>query len=53
MSVSIDRFAILSEHRTCLVYRIDKGLRVVTKEATDRVTLIATQEYIFDQGEFA
>jgi len=36
--------------RTCLIHRIDEGLRVVPKEATDCVTLILTREDHFDQG---
>ena len=35
-----------------LVYHIDKNLRVVPKEATDRITLIPTREYHLDQVGF-
>ena len=35
---------------TCLIYRIDKCLHVIPKEATDRVALIRTGEYDFKQG---
>jgi len=35
---------------TCLINHIDNGLHVVTKEATDGVTLILTREDNFDQG---
>ena len=42
--------AVTSGRRTCLIHHIDEGLRVVPKEATDRVTLILTREYHIDQG---
>ena len=29
-------------HRTCLIHHVNKGLRVIPKEATNRVTLIFT-----------
>jgi len=46
MSVSIS----VSQYGTCLVYHVDKGLCVVPKEGTDRVTLVLTREDRLDQG---
>ena len=43
-------FTVTSGRRTYLIYHVDKGLRVVSKEATDRFTLILTREDHFDQG---
>jgi len=43
----------MSERRTCLVYHIDEGLRVVFVEATDRAAHILAREDLLDQrGEF-
>jgi len=39
-----------SGNKPCLIQRIDKGLRVVPKEAADRITLILTREDHFNQG---
>jgi len=49
-SVSIDTFAVTSGYRTCLIHHVDKRLRIVSKETTDRVTFILTREDHFDQG---
>jgi hypothetical protein len=49
MSASISGF-VMSECRTHLVYHIDKGLRVIPEEATDRITRILTRENGLDQG---
>ena len=38
------------ERRTCLVYHVNEGLRVVPKEATDCITFILTGEDHFDHG---
>lgn len=40
---------ITRAHKTCLIYNIDKGLRVVSEEATNHVALIPTREDHFDQ----
>lgn len=51
--ILVDGFWTLNGYRTCLIYDIDKGLCVVHKEATDRVTVIFTQGNLIDQsGEF-
>ena len=39
-----------SGRRTCLIHHVDKGLRVIPKEATDRITLIPTREDHSNQG---
>jgi len=41
---------VVKKYGTYLIYHIDKGLRVVPEEATDRVTPILVQEYCLDQG---
>jgi hypothetical protein len=50
MSDSINRFAMMREYRTYFIYHINKGLRVILKEAADRVTLILAREERLDQG---
>ena len=41
---------VMSECRTYLVYYINKDLRIVSKKATDRITLIFAREDRFYQG---
>ena len=47
MEMLANRFGIMS---TYLIYHIDKGLRVVPKEATNRVAIIFTREDRLNQG---
>jgi hypothetical protein len=49
VSASINR-STMSRCRTCLVYHIDKRLRVFPNEAADCVTRIGTRENGLDQG---
>jgi hypothetical protein len=49
VSASINR-STMSRRRTCLVYHIDKRLRVFPNKAADCVTRIGTRENGLDQG---
>jgi hypothetical protein len=40
----------MSERKTRLVHHIDKSLRVLAKEATNRVIRVVTRENGLDQG---
>ena len=52
MSISMEpELAMERERETYLVYYVNNSLRVVSKEATDRVILILfVREYRLDQG---
>jgi len=50
MLSSISGIGTLGERRTCLVYHINKGLRVVPEEVAGGFTLILVQEDRLDQG---
>ena len=41
---------MINEHRAHLVHDIDKGLRVVSKEGIDRVSIVLTREDRLNQG---
>jgi len=47
---NIVSFVIAGKCRTCLVYHINEGLRVISREATDIFTIIFTREDRLDQG---
>ena len=42
---------IMGKCRTCLVYHINKGLRVISRKATDLFTITVTREDRLDQGK--
>ena len=50
MLVFIDTDSRWQADRTHPMHNINKDLRIVPREATDRVTLILTREDCFDQG---